>query len=423
MCSKRCLLLAVVFACVAVLPALARTPAAIVVDDATGAVLHARNADTPVHPASLTKLMTLYLLFEALEEGRIHLDDPLKVSREAASRPPSRLGLRPGETIRVRDAIRALAIKSANDVAVVVAEALAGSEQAFARRMTDKARALGMERTTFVNASGLHHPRQRTTARDMATLARRLVDDFPQYYRFFGERDFTWQGRSYRNHNRLLGRYAGMDGLKTGYIRASGYNLVASAERDGRRIVAVVIGGRTADARDRWMVELLDLGFREAPPLLLASRVPRPEPGSAASRPAQPVAETAHASAPPPRPHPVEVASAAPAPPAPRPRAAAAGAAVSVADGPSGPYAVQVGAFLDPAQAYAAARRAMRLLPDPLLSGEIDVSPRQGRRRAYYRARITGFDRAAAERACRLLEARRNDCLVVRVDEIDVAQR
>jgi len=408
-------------------PVLARTPAAIVVDDATGAVLYARNADLQVHPASLTKLMTLYLLFEALEEGRIRLDDQLQVSPHAAAQPPSRLGLRPGQTIPVRDAIRALAVKSANDVAVVVAEALAGSEAAFARRMTEKARRLGMSRTTFGNASGLEHPRQRTTARDMATLARRLVHDFPQYYRFFGERVFRWGGQDYRNHNRLLDRYPGMDGLKTGYIRASGYNLVASAVRDGRRIVAVVIGGPTAGERDHTMAQLLDLGFRTTSPPLLASRIPRSRPEAPFERAGgRQMAKDPGAVSPPPAPRPVQVAAPARESSALRPNVRTARANARPARTPGaapGAYAVQVGAYRDPKQAYAAARHAMRLLPDPLLAGEIDVSPHQGRRRTLYRARITGFDQDSAIAACRMLRARRNDCLVVQVEQLSVAQR
>ncbi len=438
-------------------PALGRIHAAIVVDHATGAVLYARRADRPVYPASLTKLMTLYLTFEALREGRLRLDQRLPVSRRAARQPPSRLGLRPGERIRLRDAILALTVKSANDVAVVLAEALAGSERAFARRMTARARALGMRNTRFRNASGLPHRAQKTTARDMALLARRLLEDFPEYYRFFGKRSFRFRGRVYRNHNRLLGRYAGVDGLKTGYIRASGYNLVASARRDGRRVIAVVIGGRTARARDREMRRLLDLGFRRARLLAVAARVaPRPAAttlaaASAPRPPAMPVpaaralamggdgpSATAGLPAAVPRPRPV----AALLTPRPRPpraqgqgagvRAVAgtspprqrAGRALRVAGARPGPYGVQVGAFLRPDQAYEAARRAMRLAPELLLTGDIAVSPRTGRRRVFYRARVVGFDRRTAEAACRLLESQRNDCLVVRLEPpVSVAQR
>ncbi len=410
----------------------ARVHAAIVVDDATGAVLYARRADRAIYPASLTKLMTLYLTFEALREGRLRLDQKLPVSRRAARQPASRLGLRAGDRIRVRDAILALTVKSANDVAVVLAEALAGSERAFARRMTEKARALGLTRTRFRNASGLPHRAQTTTARDMARLARRLVHDFPEYYRFFSQRSFRFRGRVYRSTNRLLGRYAGVDGLKTGYIRASGYNLVASAVRDGRRIVAVVIGGRTARARDREMRRLLDLGFRRARLLAVAARTtPRPDRSAA---PTTAVAaegtRTVPAGVRPPAPRPVTVAL---APPRPRPVAAPPrtvgrrGMVVGArGDGRArpGPYGVQVGAFLRPDQAYEAARRAMRLAPGLLLTGDIDVSPRNGRRRTFYRARVVGFDRRTAEAACRMLESRRNDCLVIRVEpSLSVAQR
>jgi D-alanyl-D-alanine carboxypeptidase len=205
--------------------------------------LHAHNADQRRYPASLTKMMTLYLLFEAIDSGKLSLNSRLRVSRRAAAQPPTKLGLLPGEKIKVRNAILALATQSANDVAVVVAEALAGNERAFAVRMTAKARALGMKRTSFRNASGLHHPRQQTTARDMALLGRALLRDHPRHYqRTFATRTFSYGRSRYTNHNRLLGIYKGMDGIKTGYTGKAGFNLVASARRGGRRIIAALIG-------------------------------------------------------------------------------------------------------------------------------------------------------------------------------------
>ena len=238
--------------------------AAVVVDAKSGEVVFARNADEHRFPASLTKMMTLYLLFEDLKAGRISLNTKIPVSAHAAGQPPSKVGFRPGQSIRVEDAIKVLITKSANDVAAAVGEALSGSVPAFAERMTRKARALGMTRTTYRNASGLPHPKQVTTARDIATLGLRLQRDFPEMYRNFSLRSYSYGGRAYRNHNGLLGKVGGMDGIKTGYIRASGFNLCASVERDGRRIVAVVMGGRTARTRNQYMANLIEDMFRSA---------------------------------------------------------------------------------------------------------------------------------------------------------------
>jgi D-alanyl-D-alanine carboxypeptidase len=232
--------------------------AGLVVDAESGSILYAENADLRRHPASLTKMMTLYLLFEALESGRFSPDTELAVSATAARQPPSKIGVKAGSTIRVEDAVLALAVKSANDIAVVVAENLAGSEEAFAAQMTMKARALGMSATHFENASGLPDPGQITTARDMAILARALQRDFPGRYRVFSTREFSFEGRRYRSTNQLLGKVPGMDGIKTGYIRASGYNLAASVRRNGRRIIVIVMGGPSSDARNAQVAALVD---------------------------------------------------------------------------------------------------------------------------------------------------------------------
>lgn len=230
----------------------------IVVDANSGAVMQATNADAPRHPASLTKIMTLYLLFERLEAGKIKLSTEMQVSPHAAAQAPSKLGLTPGDTIQVETAIRAIVTKSANDVAVIVAEALAGDEGEFAKLMTAKARALGMMHTTYHNASGLPDDQQMTTARDQAILGRAIQDRFPRYYAYFSTRYFAYQGRMIRNHNHLLGSIDGVDGIKTGYIHDSGFNIVTSVRRGGRHIVAVVFGGRTAAARDAHMRSLID---------------------------------------------------------------------------------------------------------------------------------------------------------------------
>ncbi len=229
----------------------------IVVDANSGAVMQATDADSPRHPASLTKIMTLYLLFERLEAGKIKLTSEMKVSPHAAAQAPSKLGLKPGETIEVETAIRAIVTKSANDVAVIVAEAIGGDETEFAQMMTAKAHALGMTHTTYRNASGLPDDRQITTARDMAILGRAIHDRFPKYYHYFSTRTFAFGGKVMRNHNHLLGRVDGVDGIKTGYIHDSGFNIVTSVQRHHRHIVAVVFGGRSANARDASMRSLI----------------------------------------------------------------------------------------------------------------------------------------------------------------------
>jgi D-alanyl-D-alanine carboxypeptidase len=232
--------------------------ASIVVDANSGAVMQATNADSPRHPASLTKIMTLYLLFERLEQGKVKLTTDLPVSAHASKQAPSKLGLKPGETIRLETAIRAIVTKSANDVAVIVAEALGGDEPNFASLMTAKARALGMTQTVYRNASGLPDEQQITTARDQAILGRAIQDRFPNYYRYFATRTFDFRGKSIRNHNHLLGVVDGVDGIKTGYIRDSGFNIVTSVRRANRHLVAVVFGGRSADARDARVRSLIE---------------------------------------------------------------------------------------------------------------------------------------------------------------------
>jgi len=244
--------------------ALAAAPAAanpkyagFVLDANTGETLYADRADARRYPASLTKIMTTYIIFEELAAGRLRFGTRMRVSSYAAGRPPSKIGFRPGDTIKVRDAIKALVTKSANDVAVVVAEHIEGSESAFARRMTKTARRLGMTSTTFRNANGLPNSGQVTTARDMARLGLAIQKDFPQYYGVFQTRVFRYGSRRYPNHNRLLGRVEGVDGIKTGFIRASGFNLVTSVRRDGKHIIGVVMGGRTGVRRNAHMADLI----------------------------------------------------------------------------------------------------------------------------------------------------------------------
>ena len=236
--------------------------AAILIDAKTREVLYSNAADQIRHPASITKVMTLYLAFDALKAGRLKMDDTITMSRHAASQAPSKLGLAPGRTISVSDAVQIVAVKSANDVAVALAEKIGGSETAFARMMTAKARALGMNATYFANASGLNDAANFTTARDLATLSAALIKDHPAYYGFFGQKVATYGKLRFGNHNPLLGRLPGMDGIKTGFTNDSGFTLAASAVRDGRRLIAVVLGEPTVAARSRDVSALLEAGFQ-----------------------------------------------------------------------------------------------------------------------------------------------------------------
>lgn len=384
--------------------------ASIVVDADSGQVLHAVNADTRNYPASLTKMMTLYLVFEALEKGKLKLDQPLKASKRAAGMPPSKLGLKVGETITVKNAILALSTKSANDVAVVVAEALGGTEIDFAKIMTQRAQDLGMNRTTFRNASGLPNRGQKSTARDMVRLAQALMRDYPQYYHYFSTPSFSYQGRTYRNHNRLLKNYDGADGIKTGYIRASGFNLVSSVQRDGRRIIAVVFGGKTARSRDKHMVKLLDRGFTK-----LASMGVRTIPDVPGRNPFQtPVPVT------------VEVAEAEPAAPAPsRPvQPVDTDAQIATAGDPTelqvdaemltSDWAVQVGAFSRFKAAHSSAKTALKTAPDTLGGAQVAIERIESATAGIlYRSQLSGLYEQQARTACQELIAASINCVVV----------
>ncbi|MDX1782239.1 MAG: D-alanyl-D-alanine carboxypeptidase family protein [Thalassovita sp.] len=251
--------------------------AAMVIDARTGEVLHSRNADQRLHPASLTKMMTLYIAFEAVEHGEISLDTKVRISKKAAAEPPSKLGLVAGQRIKLRYLIRAAAVKSANDAATAIGEAISGSEAAFARRMNRTAKALGMTRTTFKNANGLTEAGHLSTARDMTTLGRHLFYDFPEYYNLFSRRSTDAGIRQVNNTNRrLLNAYKGADGIKTGYTRAAGFNLVASARRGDERIIATVFGGRSTTTRNAKVAELLDMGFSRAPSRVAVRKPQRP---------------------------------------------------------------------------------------------------------------------------------------------------
>ncbi|HEV7369594.1 MAG TPA: D-alanyl-D-alanine carboxypeptidase family protein [Arenibaculum sp.] len=383
--------------------------AAIVIDADTGRVLHAENADIPYFPASLTKMMTLYLTFEALDAGRIKLDTPLRVSPKAAKQAPTKLGLRPGSTIRVEEAILGLVTKSANDAAVVLAEGLSGSEADFAALMTRKARALGMGRTTFRNPHGLPDARQRSTARDMATLSRALIHDFPERYHYFSRASFTYAGVTHRSHNRLMARYDGMDGLKTGYTRASGFNLASSAVRHGRRLIGVVFGGRSAATRDKRMEVLLDQAFervrKEGPLVAFLPPLPGHKPGQGGALPRIVPGEA------------VALASLVPvdgqALDALTERLADVATVGEGDTDPAGKWGIQVGAFSDEETSRRAVRAAAAAVPALLAGTAEQLSAVRNDNGLLYRARLVGLVEADARAACSQLSSAGIACLPI----------
>lgn len=443
--------------------------ASIVVDAASGEVLFSRFADARRYPASITKVMTLYLTFEALEAGKIKLTDNLTVSPRAASQPPSKLGLAAGQSISLEDALKATAVRSANDMAVVLAEHIGGSEAQFTARMTAKARELGMDHTRFTTANGLPDTRQATTARDLSILSRAVMRDYPQYYRYLGLHDWYFNGRDYRNTNGLLATGRGYDGIKTGFTNASGYNLAASSVRDGKRIITIVMGGRSTKSRNDHVAELMDTGFEvqrrrgqgeriqvaqtffeqrgygvsadPSPPVEYAS-------ASDEDGEAQGPTAVAYVAGPPPASLPTEVT------PPPSARAAVstprATAPVQRAEAPrtpesltaslnggtattaarrasstaaparastretarqsAGRWTVQVGAFRDEAVARNWLNDVSRRFRAQFSDAQRDVQNADG----WYRSRFTGMTEAAAEAACQALGERRVTCMIVR---------
>jgi D-alanyl-D-alanine carboxypeptidase len=401
--------------------------AAMVVDQDSGEVLHESHADDLNYPASLTKMMTLYMVFTAMKHGRLRLDTPLKVSKTAASQPPSNLKLKPGSTIKTEDAILALVTKSANDVAVVVAEALGGSEERFAKAMTQRARQLGMKDTTFRNASGLPEAEQLTTARDMARLAIALRRDYPVYYSYFATKSFSYKGQTYSNHNKLLGSYKGTDGIKTGYTHSSGFNLVATAERGERRLVAVVLGGDSGKQRDRQVVKLLNNGFGVGPvprDLKVASRpLLKPTPAQIAKN--REIASNALELTPPPAreqarakldltPEPAAddtLASALELTPPP-----ARDVAVVTTKKSKAPYGIQVGAYDTEAAAQRALERAGQKVGAIVKDTETEIAPVTLKRgKTLYRAKFSGLSKKEAQSACKALSRTKFPCMVIKL--------
>jgi len=388
----------------------------IVIDVDSGQVLNAENADAITYPASLTKMMTLYLTFEALNAGRLRLDQYLPVSYEAASRSPTKLGLRPGESVAVQDLILGLVTRSANDAATVLAEGLAGNEPAFAAHMTSKARQLGMNNTTYRNASGLPDPDQYTTARDEAQLALALYRDFPKDYRYFSTREFYFRGKTIHNHNHLLDWYEGADGIKTGYIGASGFNLAASAVRNGHRLIGVIMGGPSAGTRDREMAVLLDRGFEEvgAGTTMIAHR----------EAPLPVVAEAEPPPSPAPRGKPGMISKAASrlaAHLSPFGKAEAAPLAHERTLPAGEHWSIQLGAFSAEPAALKAARVAAASLPGARGRPVQIVEPAKSGKERLYRARLLNFTPQEAWSACVALHKKKIECSVVPVTSLKVA--
>ena len=375
----------------------------IVVDAESGRVLAASNADQVLHPASLTKIMTLYMTFDALKRGQLSLPQPIRVSAHAAAMTPSKLGLRPGDSLTTEQAILGLVTKSANDAAVALAEAMEGTEADFARAMTQRARALGMAQTTFTNASGLPDARQVTSARDMAMLALAMLRDHPRQYRYFSTSEFVFRGTVHHNHNRLLGAYDGVDGIKTGFINASGFNLVASAQRDGRRVIGVVFGGSTSRSRDSHMVSLLDDGFR-----MLGVGGPRD-----ADAPLVRVADQKKA---PPSKAEVQSKAAAPTKAKAKPGPSAdelERQAIEAAGGRG--WSVQVGVFKTQAQAERAVADAFRLAPRSTSTAASDVAPIKTAEGKRFRARLQNLSPAQAKSLCDELKRQKQACQAVQL--------
>ncbi|MGH6864736.1 MAG: D-alanyl-D-alanine carboxypeptidase [Methyloceanibacter sp.] len=395
--------------------------AAIVVDVNSGSVLYSQSADALRSPASLTKIMTLYILFGYLRAGKLTYETELVVTPHAAAQAPTKLGLKSGSTIRTVDAINALITKSANDAAAAIAENVGGTEENFARVMTQTARSLGMRSTTFRNASGLPNDEQLTTARDMAILAMHLIRDYPEYYKFFETRYFTYKGAKHRNHNRLLFGYRGTDGIKTGYTQASGFNLTASVQRDGKHLVGVVLGGRTGSQRDAAMRSLLDKQWSKASKgqspsrslvasLLGTSSPPppsrKPAFALAGAAPAMGLAEPSEEGD---AEDPAETVQASLAPSAAPSRGGGSAKKVRYA----GNYHVQVGSFTSQSDAENRLGKVQQRAPD-LLDGHLPFTAAFMRGDTeWYRARFAGFSQGDAQTTCKALKRMSLECIAM----------
>lgn len=376
--SKKIIFTAVLLSSMLISGLACASTSSIMIDADSGKVLSQYNADEQRYPASLTKLMTLYLTFEAINNGRLKMDSFLKVSRRAANMEPSKLGLRAGQTIKLRDAVNALIVKSANDCAVVLAEAIGGTESGFAQKMTAKARKLGMKSTTFKNASGLPNPGQKTTARDMSKLATAMYRDFPQYYNLFSQKTYKYKGRTLYTHNHVLQNFKGADGMKTGYTRAAGFNIVTSAKRQGNRVIAVTMGHRTYRERDAKVMSMMESGL---------TKLAKNEQDSTAKMYARlkPVTE---------QPFKKEIKTASD-------------------DLGEKIWGVQVGAFSNYAKARSYALKIKRSTQQFFKGKNISIEPVTTGAAVVYRSKIIGFARNDADNACRKLKSKNQSCIVV----------
>ncbi len=358
----------------------------ILIDAETGEVLSSSAADTLRYPASLTKLMTLYITFDALEKGIIKMDDQLPVSRHAANMAPSKLGLKPGEKIKVRDAVMAVVVKSANDCASVLAEGLGYSEENFAKTMTKVAHELGMKNTSFYNASGLPNKKQKTTARDMALLGAAMYHHFPQYYKLFASKKFTYKGRTIYTHNYLLKTFEGADGMKTGFTNAAGYNIVTSAARDGNRVIAVTMGHNSAKLRDKKVAALMNQGLKK---LAMNTKVDNANMYAAIEQPLQSNSFEEPAA---------EVAA----------NDNAAGQEVYTET-----WGIQIGAFSNYAKARNYALNIKKEVARKDAQKTVDIEPYQKGAAIIYRSKIIGFEKNEAKNICNKLKKSNKSCIVV----------
>lgn len=352
-----------------------RTQSSIVIDATSGKVIASSNADEKRYPASLTKLMTLYIAFDALDKGTLKLSDKLKVSRNAANRAPSKIGVKVGETISVDDTIKALIVKSANDCATVLAESLGGTEENFAKIMTQTAHDLGMKHTTFKNASGLPDPQQKTTARDMAILGSAVYHHFPEYYNLFSITQFTYKGTTYKTHNHLLKKFDGTDGMKTGYTSAAGYNIVTSAERNGNRVIAVTMGHNSIKERDYKVAVLMHEGLKK----ISNRRNHR----MFAKLDAEPEIKK-----------------------------------IQTTQEKGADWAIQVGAFSNYAKAHKYALNVQSTLrPDYIAKTAVNVEPYSTGYSVVYRSQIVGLKKNEADKSCYQLQHEKKSCIVVLTDD------
>jgi D-alanyl-D-alanine carboxypeptidase len=390
--------------------------AAYVIEAGTGRVLFARNENKRLHPASVTKIMTLMMMFDALQRGRFTINSQIPVSRYATTMAPSKLNLRAGDKIRVEDAIYALVTKSANDIAVVIAESIGGTENEFANMMTRRAHEIGMQNTTFKNASGLHNSGQLTTVHDMAILAQYILKHYPQYYHYFSKRNFTYKGQVYHNHNHLMKSYQGMDGLKTGFINPSGFNLVASAKRNNVRLIGVVFGGQSTASRNAHMAEILDAGFlalKKDPQYRYADSTPETEQDKAAQNQTAQANINADILSKPRNENPnQQFLSAPPSTNAPTKQyKQILRAPTTFQDSVQNPslssalplWSVQVGAYASRSSAEYSLKEILSGLPRPLSAKQPVVIPVKTRSGWLFRGRLVGMTQEEAKKTCKIL--------------------